>query len=149
MFKVSVPLSALVVCLAVFGASAVTAAASDTFKAEYVSGKAGFDKKIKGQLVVGDEALVMMDGTKVIFTIPLVTVTKASDTVENNSGGMGRKLMFGNLSNRSEGFVFVTTETADAAEAIVFKVDQKAPAGIVAKIEFAAKKAKAGVQPPK
>ena len=31
--------------------------------------------------------------------------------------------MFGNFSNRTEGFVFVSTETADAAEAIVFKVD--------------------------
>ncbi len=57
----------------------------------------------------------MMDGEKLIFTVPLVTITNASDKVENNSGGMGRKVMFGTLSNRSEGFVFVTAETADAA----------------------------------
>jgi hypothetical protein len=142
------PLSSVVVCLAILGASVVTLSATDTFKAEYVSGKSGFEKKIKGELVIGDQAITMMDGKKVIFTIPLVTVMKASDTVENNSGGYGRKLMFGNFSNRSEGFVSVSTETADAAEAVVFKVDQKAPAGIVAKIEFAAKKAKAGVPPP-
>src|SRR5580765_3223150 len=92
--------------------------AADTFKAEYVSGKAGFEKKIKGELVIGDDSLTLMDGKKVVFVIPLVTVTKASDTVENNSGGLGRKVMFGNFSNRSEGFVFVSTETADAAEAI-------------------------------
>jgi tricorn protease-like protein len=147
MFKVRVPLSSLMVCLAVLGASVVSVSADDTFKAEYVSGKAGFDKKIKGQLLISEQALVMMDGTKVIFTIPLTTVMKATDTVENNSGGFGRKLMFGNFSNRSEGFVFVTTETADAAEAIVFKVAQKAPAGIVAKIQFAAKKAKGGLPP--
>jgi hypothetical protein len=149
MFMMRSTLSSVAVCLAVLGGSAVAVSASDTFKAEYVSGKAGFEKKIKGQLVIGDQALVMMDGEKVIFTIPLVTITKASNTVENNTGGYGRKLMFGNFSNRSEGFVFVSTETADAAEAIVFKVDQKAPAGIVAKIEFAAKKAKGGVPPPK
>jgi hypothetical protein len=123
-------------------AVSTVARAADTFKAEYVSGKAGFEKKIKGDLVIGDQALTMMDENKVVFTIPLVIVTKASNTVENNSGGYGRKVMLGRFSNRSEGFVFVNTETADAAEGIVFKVDQKAPAGIVAKIEFAVKKAK-------
>jgi hypothetical protein len=117
---------------------------SDTFAAEYVSGKAGFDKKIKGWLVIGQQYLVFYDGhDKEVFSVQMANVTKASNAVENNTGGMGRKIMFGNLSNRSEGFVYVNTETADAAEALVFKVDQKAPAGIVAKIDFAAKKAKA------
>src|SRR4051794_28780047 len=113
----------ILVCLAAVFAVSSLAHAADTFKAEYVSGKAGFDSKIKGELIVGDQALTMMDGPKVVFTIPLVAVTKSSDAVENNSGGMGRKIMFGNLSNRSEGFVTVSTETADAAEAVVFKVD--------------------------
>lgn len=118
------------------------ARADDVFKAEYISGKAGFENKIKGELTVDAQALTFRDGKKTIFTIPIASVTKASNAVENNTGGLGRKIMFGNFSNRSEGFVYVTTETADAAEGIVFKVDQKAPAGIVAKIEFAVKKAK-------
>jgi len=116
--------------------------AADVFKAEYVSGKAGFEKKIKGELMVDAQALTFKDGDKIIFTVPMTEVTKASNAVENNTGGLGRKVMFGSLSNRSEGFVYVSTENADAAEALVFKVDQKAPAGIVAKIEFAMKKAK-------
>jgi hypothetical protein len=125
----------------VFAVSSL-AHAADVFKAEYISGKAGFENKIKGELTIDAQALTFRDGDKTIFTIPIATVTKASNAVENNSGGLGRKVMFGNFSNRTEGFVYVTTETAEAAEALVFKVDQKAPAGIVAKIEFAMKKAK-------
>ena len=105
-------------------------------------GCSGCASQIKGELIIDAQGLTFADGDKTIFTIPIANVMKATNAVENNSGGMGRKLMFGNLSNRSEGFVYVTTETADAAEALVFKVGQKAPAGIVAKIEFAMKKEK-------
>ena len=132
----------LLLSLSLVFAAASLAQAADVFKAEYISGKAGFTNKIKGELTIDGQALTFRADNKQIFTIPIANVTKASNAVENNSGGMGRKIMFGNFSNRSEGFVYVTTETADAAEALVFKVDQKAPAGIVAKIEFAIKKSK-------
>jgi hypothetical protein len=138
----------LLVVLVMLIAVCATARAEDIFKAEYFSGKAGFDKKIDGHLIVGDQAVTMVDNKdKTVFTIPLVTITKVSNTVETNSGAIGRKLMFGNLAEHSEGFVYVSTETADAAEAIVFRVDKKAPAGIVAKIEFGVKKAKANAAP--
>jgi hypothetical protein len=133
--------SFFVVLALVVGFSGV-ASAADTFKVEYVSGKEGFADKIKGQLVVSEQSLTLMDGKKVVFTIPMTAVTKASDEVQNNSGGYGRKLMFGNFANRSEGFLYVTTETESAAEAITFKVDQKEHAAILAKVEFAVKKAK-------
>ena len=132
----------LLFALSLVIAGSSIAHAADVFKAEYVSGKAGFENKIKGQLTIDAQSLTFRNGDKTIFVVPMTEVTKASNAVENNTGGLGRKVMFGNLSNRSEGFVYVTTENAVAAEALVFKVDQKAPAGIVAKIEFAMKKAK-------
>ena len=64
--------------------------------------KAGFEKKIKGQLTVDAQALTFSENEKVIFTLPIESVMKASNAVENNSGGMGRKVMFGAFSNRSE-----------------------------------------------
>src|SRR4051812_13067672 len=98
------------------------ASAADTFKVEYVSGKAGFGKKIKGQLIIGEQTLSLVrDKDETVFTIPLTAVVKASDEVQNNTGGMGRKLMLGSLSNRSEGFLYLSTETESAAEAITFK----------------------------
>jgi hypothetical protein len=139
MMKTLIFLSALAFVQA--QAAPAPAAPPDIYKAEHVSGKAGFKDKVKGELVVGAAALEFRAGGKSLFSVPMTTVTKASNEVQNNTGGMGRKIMFGNLSNRSEGFVYVTTETPEAAEALVFKVDQKLPPGIVAKIEFAAKKA--------
>jgi hypothetical protein len=136
------------VALALVIGPSVVASAADTFKVEYVSGKEGFSDKIKGQLVVSEQSLTLMDGKKVVFTIPMTAVTKASDEVQNNSGGYGRKLMFGGFSNRSEGFLYVTTETESAAEAITFKVDQNEHAAITAKIQFAAKKAKSSPPAP-
>jgi hypothetical protein len=132
---------AFVMALSMWQAEASTA---DRYKAEYISGHVGFAKKIKGEIAVGAESLIFQsDDKKDTFTIAMSSVTKASNAIENNTGGMGRKLVFGNLSNRSEGFVYVSTETPTAAEALVFKVDQKLPPGIVAKIEFAAKNARA------
>jgi hypothetical protein len=115
--------------------------ADDTFKAEYVSGKADFEKKVKGELIIGDQALTMMDGKRVVFTIPLVIVTKASNTRNAKIGTDGFPLL-GIAFSHVEEFVYVTTETADRAEVLIFQVKKKASPGIVAKIEFAAKKAK-------
>jgi hypothetical protein len=120
--------------------SHVARAANDTFKVEYVSGRTGVEKKTKGQLVIGDQALTMMDGKKVVFGIPLATVTKVTNTRNAKIGTDGFPLL-GIAFSHVEEFVYITTETAERAEVVIFRVDKKASPGIVAKVEFAVKKA--------
>lgn len=114
--------------------------ADDTFKAEYVSGRTGVEKKVKGALVIGNEAVTMMDGKKEVFRIPLATVTKVTNSRNAKVGTDGFPLL-GIAFSHVEEFVYITTETADRAEVVIFRVDKKASPGIVAKVEFAAKKA--------
>jgi hypothetical protein len=115
---------------------ASVARADDSFKVEYVSGKKGFETKIQGTLVISDQTLTMMDGKGVVFEVPLKTVTRVSSRVETINQNSFIRL------NKNMAFVSVTTESADAAESILFTIDPKLADGLVAKIEFAAKKVK-------
>jgi hypothetical protein len=119
--------------------------ADETFPdVEYISGKAGFAKKIKGTLTLGatDLRFTGKDATSV-FTIPLAEITEASNSVEQNPGSTGAKIMLGIFASKKEEFVYITTETSAAAEALVFKVKNKTSPAIVAKLKFQLKQAKA------
>ena len=124
------------------------ASAQDTFPGtEYVTGKAGFEKKIKGTLIVEEKEVRFADKNgKTIFSIPMEHIATASDSKENEEGGVGRKLALGVFASKTEEFLEVHTQTADSAEAIVFKCKKKTSPGIAAKINFYVKKR--GAEPP-
>ena len=119
----------------------VAALSAETFdKVEYLSGKAGV-KKHKGQITLTATQLQFVDKDKVLFAVPLTTVTKVTNTRNAQIGTDGFPLL-GIAFSHVEEFVYVTAETAESADVLVFRVKRKTSPGIVAKIEFAAKRAK-------
>ena len=134
--------------LFLFLASALVASAAwaeDLFPdVQYVSGRAGFDSKIKGSLALSAGELRFTDKEgKPLFTIPLAEITDVSNSIEQNPGSTGAKLMLGVFASKKEEFVYVNTETSSAAEALVFKVKNKTSPAIVTKIKFQLKNSKA------
>ena len=82
--------------------------AQDVFPdVEYISGKDGFPDKIKGELIVSDSAVVFARKTgETLFTIPIASLTQASNNTEENPGSTGRKLLLGIFANKKEEFVY-------------------------------------------
>jgi len=129
---------------------ASTAWAEDLFPdIQYVSGRAGFGEKIKGgSLILTAEELRFADKQgKVVFSIPLAEITEVSNSIEQNPGSTGAKIMLGVFASKKEEFVYVNTETSSAAEALVFKVKNKTSPAMVAKIKFQVKNAKTSGAP--
>lgn len=134
--------SVVATCLLVF----VVALSADTFDhIEYMTGKAGMHKQ-KGKITLTATELQFTDGGTVLFAVPLNTVTKVSSNRETDHGSPLSAALWG-PSAKTEDFVYVTTESATAAEGLVFRVKRKESSGIAAKIEFAAKKAKEAATP--
>lgn len=107
---------------------------------EYMTGHAGL-KKQKGKLSITETELRFIDGDRVLFAIPLSTITKVAHERETDNGTPLQNALWGQRS-KTEDFVNVTTESATEAEGIVFRVKRKTSPGIAAKIEFAAKNAR-------
>jgi hypothetical protein len=104
---------------------------------EYISGKDSFEEKIKGRLVVDGDKIIFADKRgRPLFTVPMNTVTSVSNSIEEDPGSFGKKLVLGIFASKKEEFLYVNTETAEKAEAIVFKCKKKTSPGIVAKIRF-------------
>ena len=114
------------------------ASAQDRFPdVEYTSGKGGFEKKIKGSLVVDANSVrfVNKDGGSV-FELPIASVVSASQSVEKEEGSFGRKAMLGVFASKTEEFLQIETKTADSAEVVIFKTKKKQSPGMAAKINF-------------
>ncbi len=110
---------------------------------EYIAGKDGFAEKAKGTLVLGAEELrfVNKDGN-LIFAIPVASITEVTQDVQVRDASVGKKLLFGGLAgSRKQEFVQITSESANSAEGVVFKVKQGTSVNVVAKIKFAVKRA--------
>jgi len=119
-------------------------AAQDTFQnVEYISGKNGFEHKEKGVLTVGSEDLVFADSKgHIIFVIKVASVTKVSNDAQVRDASFGSKMLLGSFAgSRKQEYVTVTSETDSTAEGIEFKVKEGTSPNIVAKIQFAVKKA--------
>lgn len=117
---------------------ASAAFAAETFDdVEYVAGHTGA-KQHKGKLSIADAELQFLYGGKVLFVIPLSTIVSAAVSTEATHGASA----FSWNAVKSQDYVTVKTESAQGAEALVFKVGKKQAAGVATKIEFAAKKAK-------
>jgi hypothetical protein len=108
---------------------------------EYISGKQGFAKPVKGQLVIQEQEITFKESNgNVVFTIPMVSVVSASDEVETDPGSFARKALLGVFASKREEFLTVEVHTPNGAEAVVFKGKKKTAAGMAAKIQFYRKK---------
>lgn len=104
---------------------------------EYVTGKAGLKDKVKGNLALDAAEVRFENGKgKVIFSIPIGHVVKASESQERSEGSFGRKMALGIFASKTEEFLQVETRSAEGAEVVVFKTHKKQAAGIAAKINF-------------
>lgn len=109
---------------------------------EYMTGKGGFEDKIKGQLVLTDSAVTFVNKQGAnVFTIPVSTIKDVTQNVSEDPGSTGRKLLLGVFANRREEYVYIGTETAETAEGIVFRTKKNTSLGIVNKIKFLVRRA--------
>jgi hypothetical protein len=110
---------------------------------EYVSGHEGFTQKKKGQLVVTADGVGFFDNKgQQVFAVPIRSIRNAEHNRDIRDPSVGKKLLFGALAgDRKQDFLTLTTETDSTAEGIVFKVKQNVATGIVAKVNFYARKA--------
>ena len=117
--------------------------AQDTFPGiQYISGRAGVAEKIKGSLVLTASQLRFNNEKgDSVFVIPLSIVKEVTNSVEQNPGSTGAKIMLGVFASKKEEFLYVNTETSKAAEALVFKCKNKTSPAMLAKIRFQVKKA--------
>jgi hypothetical protein len=118
--------------------------AQDVFPGvQYISGHAGLTQKIKNGTLVLTATQLRFKNEKgdSVLVLPLPIIKSVSNSVEQNPGSTGAKLMLGVFASKKEEFLYVNTETADAAEALVFQVKNKTSPAMVAKIQFQMKKA--------
>jgi len=110
---------------------------------EYVSGQAGFDKKLKGTMVITEtEIRFTTDKGQPIFTLPMATVTDAKATREHEGGSFGRKAALGVFASKNIEYLEIATRTDTGATALVFKTKKKQSASMAEKIKFLAEKTK-------
>jgi hypothetical protein len=102
---------------------AAPALCGDSFPGtEYVSGKSGYQNKVKGTLVVEETEVRFVAGNgTAVFTIPIADVVKAGASREHDDGSFGRKMALGIFAGKTEEFLEVQTHSGKGAEAVVFK----------------------------
>jgi len=123
--------------------------AADTFPdVEYFTGKAGFNQKVKGFLVVDDKEVRFNDkkGSN-IFVIPLENVVEATRSREHEEGSFGRKMALGIFASKNAEYLRIETKSPQGAEVLVFKTKKEQSPGIAAKINFQ-RDAKKAAAPP-
>jgi opacity protein-like surface antigen len=131
-------------------ALAAAGLAADSFpEVEYLSGKAGFAKKAKGQLTVDEKAVSFADQKgKPLFSIPMAEIDKSDSGTQREEGSFGRKMALGIFASHTDEFLTIQTHNTAGAEGLVFKVKKKTGAGMAAKINFWSGKAKAAAAEP-
>jgi hypothetical protein len=111
------------------------------FYVEYVSGHAGQTSSFEGILTIeGGTVRLVKNWRKqpFMFAIPLATITEAKATIGRDIDGFG---------DTWRGYVTITVETREGAEAILLKVMRKHAADVAAKINFASRQARAEANP--
>ena len=100
---------------------------------EYVSGKGGLQSKVKGTLVIEENEVRFLAGNGgAVFSIPMTSVMKATDSREKDEGSFGRKAALGIFASKTEEFLQVDTQSEQGAEAVVFKCKKKTAPGMAA-----------------
>ena len=126
------------------------ALAADSFRdVEYLSGKAGFEKKAKGQLTIDEKDVSFIDEKgKPLFSVPMTEIDKADAGSQREEGSFGRKMALGIFASKTEEFLHIESHNATGAEALVFKVKKNTGPGMATKVMFWAGKAKAPATQP-
>jgi hypothetical protein len=129
----------LVGCTLLLAGSAV---AAESFRdVEYISGRAGLEKKAKGQLTVdAKEVTFVNEKGQMLFSIPMATIDKAEAGAQREEGSFGRKMALGIFASHTEEYLHVDSHTDTGAEAVVFKVKKNTGIGMATKIMFWAAK---------
>jgi hypothetical protein len=139
-------------CLAATAAILLTSPvfSQDRFaEVEYVSGKAGFAKKVKGFLTLDQKAVSFSDRKgETLFSIPMAEIDKAAAGTEHEEGSFGRKMALGIFASKTQEYLNVESHNGSGAEGVVFKVKKKAGPGMATKINFWALLAKASAPEP-
>jgi hypothetical protein len=119
-------------------ALAVPAAAQDRFEGvEYISGRAGMAKKVKGQLTIDEHAVSFGDSKgKPLFSIPMAEIDKAEAGAQHEEGSFGRKMALGIFAGKNVEYLQLQTHNATSAEGLVFKVKKQTGAGMAAKVNY-------------
>ena len=102
---------------------------------EYVRGRESLPNKIKGQLIVSDSsvAFARKNGEEVI-SIPVGQIRDVSNSYQTDPGSFGRKLLFGIFASRNEEYLFLSAETPERAEVLIFKTKRNLSPEMVVKI---------------
>ncbi len=130
--------------------AAAAALAADSFKdVQYLSGKAGFDKKVAGVLTIDEQAVSFSDEKgRPLFSIPTAEIDKSEASTQREEGSFGRKMALGFFASHTDEFLTIQTHNTAGAEGLVFKVKKKTGAGMAAKISFWSGKARAAAIEP-
>ncbi len=126
-----------------------TALAADSFNdVQYVSGKAGLNKKVSGVLAIDETAVSFSDEHgQPLFSIPMAEIDKSDSGTQREEGSFGRKLALGIFASHTDEYLQIETHNTTGAEGLVFKVKKKTGAGMAAKINYWSAKAKALAAP--
>jgi hypothetical protein len=118
--------------------SALPLSAADTFPdIEYITGKAGFNQKVKGMLVVDEKEVRFADKNgNTVFSVPIPDVVDATRSREREEGSFGRKMALGIFASKNAEYLRLETKSATGAEVIVFQTKKEKSPGIAAKIKF-------------
>ena len=137
----------IVACAPLLASAAI---AADSFKdVQYVSGKAGFNKKVWGVLTVDEKAVSFADESgKPLFSIPVVDIDKSNAGTQREEGSFGRKMALGIFASHTDEYLQIDSHTANGAEGVVFKVKKNTGAGMATKVNFWSGKAKAAAVEP-
>jgi hypothetical protein len=142
----TIALSAVAICILMGTAASAQKHYPATVypETQYVSGKEGFTRSIKGQLVIDEHEIAFRqnDGTAV-FAISMKSVLAVSNRVETDPGSVGRKALLGVFATRREEFLTVSAHGPNGTETIVFKAKRKTSDGMVGKVQFYQRRASA------
>jgi hypothetical protein len=130
--------------------SATSALCQDRIaKVEYQAGHAGMEKKMKGSLLISDTEIQFLDEKgNVRITIPTVSITGVTSSIDRKEASVGSKLVFGLFAkSRKEELVTVAYEAGETAEGVIFKTQKNISAGAVAKMQFHLKKSGVALAP--
>ena len=100
------------------------ALAADSFRnVEYISGRAGLEKKVKGQLTIDEKEMSFTDERgKHLLSIPMAEIDKAEAGAQREEGSFGRKMALGIFASKTEEYLHVESHNDAGAEAVVLKV---------------------------
>lgn len=116
---------------------------------EYIQGRDGLPDKLKGQLAIGDSAIVFTskDGREVI-SVPMAQVKDVTNSFQTDPGSFGRKLALGIFASRKSEYLYLNTESPERVEVLVFKTKKNMSPEMMARVRHNMKSPATGAASP-